>query len=364
MSLQRLSNCLQSVLQLLECPVCLETIPPPAFQCCHGHVLCGRCRSRADKCPVCRVSLGPKGRCLLADKLHNLLTSVLNQNHKKKQLYSKNRKSYTQIQQPFHLKSRITTEISSTTNADTTSQQAGSSAEILNRNNNFNSILVQAKASSEENISSGSVARDIEQLSSLGRALRTRSMSAEQIPITVPPQQCMQKPFQSNQMDELSFHCPYSSKSRGHCRNILIGSQALLKHIREDHAGPLIQYFLKPSRSIVKLRLPLSNSRTPPSSLTSFTTEKGAVFFVQVAAGATPGHRLVWLWLLGDVAQSERYRLRITLPEGDTHTGPVFPLTASWNEVVNSNCCLSIEESRYNRANPEVRLEIFDIGNK
>ncbi|XP_022187781.1 uncharacterized protein LOC111046522 [Nilaparvata lugens] len=76
MSLQRLAVCLQSVVQLLECPVCLETAPPPAYQCCNGHLLCSDCRANADRCPVCRVQLGSRGRCLVADKLHALLTST------------------------------------------------------------------------------------------------------------------------------------------------------------------------------------------------------------------------------------------------------------------------------------------------
>ncbi|XP_075222939.1 uncharacterized protein LOC142325279 [Lycorma delicatula] len=85
LSLQRLAVCLQSVVQLLECPVCLETSSPPSFQCCNGHLLCGDCRGHADRCPVCRVPLGSKGRCLLADKLYSLLTSTfLRECHPKK----------------------------------------------------------------------------------------------------------------------------------------------------------------------------------------------------------------------------------------------------------------------------------------
>ncbi|XP_063221111.1 E3 ubiquitin-protein ligase sina-like isoform X2 [Bacillus rossius redtenbacheri] len=76
LSLQRLSTCLQSAIQLLECPVCLETASPPAFQCCNGHLLCGACRARSDKCPVCRAPLGARGRCLLADKLHALFAAT------------------------------------------------------------------------------------------------------------------------------------------------------------------------------------------------------------------------------------------------------------------------------------------------
>ncbi|EDW80592.2 uncharacterized protein Dwil_GK11612 [Drosophila willistoni] len=72
-SLQKFATCLQHIAQLLECPVCLEVIKPPGWQCCNGHVLCNNCRSRSVKCPVCRVPLGPRGRCLLSDKLFTLL---------------------------------------------------------------------------------------------------------------------------------------------------------------------------------------------------------------------------------------------------------------------------------------------------
>ncbi|XP_013106584.2 uncharacterized protein LOC106086448 [Stomoxys calcitrans] len=72
-SLQKFATCLQHIAQLLECPVCLEVVKPPGWQCCNGHVLCNNCRSRSEKCPVCRVPLGPRGRCLLSDKLFTLL---------------------------------------------------------------------------------------------------------------------------------------------------------------------------------------------------------------------------------------------------------------------------------------------------
>lgn len=76
LNLQLLSSCLQQASQLLECPVCLESVSPPAWQCCHGHLLCSGCRSRSDRCPMCRVPLGPRGRSLLADKLHALLSQT------------------------------------------------------------------------------------------------------------------------------------------------------------------------------------------------------------------------------------------------------------------------------------------------
>ncbi|KAE8751657.1 hypothetical protein FOCC_FOCC001505, partial [Frankliniella occidentalis] len=64
---ERLSACVGAVLGALECPVCLDTIPPPAHQCGNGHLMCAGCRARAERCPVCRVRLC-RGRSLLADQ--------------------------------------------------------------------------------------------------------------------------------------------------------------------------------------------------------------------------------------------------------------------------------------------------------
>lgn len=75
-SLQKFATCLQNIAQLLECPICLEVVKPPGWQCCNGHVLCDSCRGRTTKCPICRVTMGPRGRCLLSDKLFTLLAET------------------------------------------------------------------------------------------------------------------------------------------------------------------------------------------------------------------------------------------------------------------------------------------------
>lgn len=46
----------QTLLRLLECPVCLEWMEPPMSQCRRGHLVCGRCRARLAACPVCRTA--------------------------------------------------------------------------------------------------------------------------------------------------------------------------------------------------------------------------------------------------------------------------------------------------------------------
>ena len=41
--------------ELLECPVCLETIKSaPVYQCNNGHVICKDCIEKLNNCPICR----------------------------------------------------------------------------------------------------------------------------------------------------------------------------------------------------------------------------------------------------------------------------------------------------------------------
>jgi len=74
--LHNLVSDLINVLQLMECPVCMETPAPSSYtyQCVNGHIVCQKCRLNTLRCPLCRVQLG-RGRCLVADKilqyLHN-----------------------------------------------------------------------------------------------------------------------------------------------------------------------------------------------------------------------------------------------------------------------------------------------------
>ena len=40
---------------LLECPVCMETIKSvPGYQCANGHVICMDCIEKMNNCPICR----------------------------------------------------------------------------------------------------------------------------------------------------------------------------------------------------------------------------------------------------------------------------------------------------------------------
>lgn len=58
-----------SVHELLECPVCTNSMYPPIHQCPNGHTLCSSCKTRVDnRCPACRQELGDI-RCLALEKI-------------------------------------------------------------------------------------------------------------------------------------------------------------------------------------------------------------------------------------------------------------------------------------------------------
>eukprot|EP01006_Ploeotia_vitrea_P044655 TRINITY_DN66845_c4_g7_i1.p1 TRINITY_DN66845_c4_g7~~TRINITY_DN66845_c4_g7_i1.p1 ORF type:complete len:251 (-),score=1.69 TRINITY_DN66845_c4_g7_i1:243-995(-) len=43
--------------KLIECPICLETMSPPIYQCHTGHLLCQECYPKLVRCPTCRAAL-------------------------------------------------------------------------------------------------------------------------------------------------------------------------------------------------------------------------------------------------------------------------------------------------------------------
>ncbi|ONK55779.1 uncharacterized protein A4U43_C10F900 [Asparagus officinalis] len=55
--------------ELLECPVCTNSMYPPIHQCPNGHTLCSSCKLRVhNHCPTCRHELGDI-RCLALEKV-------------------------------------------------------------------------------------------------------------------------------------------------------------------------------------------------------------------------------------------------------------------------------------------------------
>ncbi|KAG5579358.1 hypothetical protein H5410_049985, partial [Solanum commersonii] len=58
-----------SVHELLECPVCTNSMYPPIHQCHNGHTICSTCKERVhNRCPTCKQELGDI-RCLALEKV-------------------------------------------------------------------------------------------------------------------------------------------------------------------------------------------------------------------------------------------------------------------------------------------------------
>ena len=52
---QNSSDFEEYIRDLLECPVCMETIKSlPVYQCANGHALCNDCIKKLNNCPICR----------------------------------------------------------------------------------------------------------------------------------------------------------------------------------------------------------------------------------------------------------------------------------------------------------------------
>jgi len=49
-----LSDSIRRSLDMLECPICLEFMLPPIFQCREGHTFCSDCKQHLNACPTCR----------------------------------------------------------------------------------------------------------------------------------------------------------------------------------------------------------------------------------------------------------------------------------------------------------------------
>ena len=57
---QNCSDFEEYIMDLLECPVCIDTIQSvPVYQCTNGHVICKDCIEKLNNCPICRNDSAP-----------------------------------------------------------------------------------------------------------------------------------------------------------------------------------------------------------------------------------------------------------------------------------------------------------------
>ena len=77
---QNSSDFEEHIRDLLECPVCTETIKSvPVYQCANGHVICKDCIKKLNNCPICRNDSAP-ARSLQLEKIVQRLEGVQPEN--------------------------------------------------------------------------------------------------------------------------------------------------------------------------------------------------------------------------------------------------------------------------------------------
>lgn len=167
-NLQRLSACMSTILAFLECPVCLDTIPPPTYQCDNGHLMCMRCRARSERCPICRLRLSRGSRSLISDQIYNAFTQAFNLKEEPEQ------KRTAKLQQIFKLptKPKNVPDIKITQYTQTN--------RLLSR--------ILGKSSSDDNLASSSSTKEFPPKQTfLSSELKAKSLSSNEINCTVSP---------------------------------------------------------------------------------------------------------------------------------------------------------------------------------
>ncbi|XP_067002569.1 uncharacterized protein [Anabrus simplex] len=365
-NLQRLSTCLGSILAVLECPVCLDTIPPPAHQCSNGHLICVRCRVQTERCPVCRVRFC-RGRSLLADQVFNSLTEAF-------QL-----KDEAEEVRPAKLRERLFGNKKKPLPAPSVDK----SSHILPPTNKF-LARIMGKSSSVENLSSNpvtltSIPKHLSLDTEFNSTLKAKSLSTSEIFRPLSPAVSRSPSMQTGlhlrssrpasyhgSLDSLTgrlssdfgdsliqmhddgslYHCPCSAEC-----TTLLKANGVMAHIQDYHDGPLVQYFK--SRVLLSLPLPLEDSAVVAISA------EGAMFFLSLVKEAD-GSWLVWLWMLGSKREADTFRMVLTLRGGAhevTYNTPVLSLSsASWADITKSQRGVHITKEKLDEHFPaEIR---------
>ncbi|XP_050312933.1 uncharacterized protein LOC126747987 [Anthonomus grandis grandis] len=61
-------------LKIVECPVCLEYMLPPIYQCIIGHSICKKCKENQPQCPTCKSEFAKTQNFTLESMILNSLT--------------------------------------------------------------------------------------------------------------------------------------------------------------------------------------------------------------------------------------------------------------------------------------------------
>ncbi|XP_075221448.1 uncharacterized protein LOC142324506 [Lycorma delicatula] len=349
-SLQRLATCVGSILAGLECPVCMDTIAPPAHQCSNGHLICAKCRILTERCPVCRLRYS-RGRCLLADQIYNSLTDafqlcgepadILSTKIKQKLFGKKKmpekRLPVIEIKNSYlsprnKLLTRIMGKSSSVENLTSASKNQSQSKNYLTVDHvGFSSNLKTKSLSSNEIFrpnSSPVISRNPSVTLSNNDFSSFRSYQGS----TESLSQRLFADFGEGAVhldDGCFYHCPCAENCK-----VLLKKPDVFSHIRENHEGPIVQYF--------RPQLVLNHPLNLPEDGVITILSGGMTFFLKLIKEESDD-LYMWMWILNGKSKAESLRYILTI-RSDDQEGPefnfksrIFSLASTpWSEITST----------------------------
>uniref|UniRef100_A0A182QCF0 RING-type domain-containing protein n=1 Tax=Anopheles farauti TaxID=69004 RepID=A0A182QCF0_9DIPT len=302
-SLSRFANCLQGIAGLLECPICLDIIRPPSWQCNHGHLICSGCRSRTTKCPICRDVLG-RGRCIVADKLFHYLVQTLGHeaNQQQQQQTPSDRPKSHDLQTHLPPGGRLPLMLREY------HPRSGQHATMPSTPHETHKAAFKLKA----NIAHNDTARGTQ---------------ATPSPVT--------------------FHCP-SGQPCARMKN----QHDILIHLQKAHQTSVVQYYVTEGDTVEVALSDGGNSLACvvllPTSSTSAPKNNQLFFVAKFRSLKESNEAFYWLWHLGDEPGSRRFQVHLLPIAADDRPlswqGRSFPLEMSCQEVVRSNLFVRMKQ--------------------
>ncbi|XP_017781014.1 PREDICTED: uncharacterized protein LOC108565865 [Nicrophorus vespilloides] len=337
-NLQKLSACLSSVLTFLECPVCLDTAIPPTYQCDNGHLICMRCRAKSERCPVCRVRF-TSGRSLLADQVYNAFTDAFDlredtheaRSAKMQQIFKiKSKKAPPSIKiTQAHTNKFLARLIGKASSVDNLSSKHPQAQQLLSDGQFASNMKAKSLSSSEIfNPDSSSIART-GSINSIHRTHKPRpgSYHGSFETLHVPDISMIS----ANPQEGILYHCPYEK----YCTCLIKGAD-IINHFKNNHSGPLTQYFNN------KMRLLLSQIPTGGTYLISINDQ---LFFLKInhenMIKGRFGNMRIWAWLTGDKKHSTESHLLLNFFNEDTPNDSLMSIrsavyslsSVSWSDI-------------------------------
>ncbi|XP_052891429.1 uncharacterized protein LOC128299485 isoform X2 [Anopheles moucheti] len=313
-SLSRFANCLQGITGLLECPICLEIIRPPSWQCNHGHLICSGCRSRTTKCPICREVLG-RGRCIVADKLFHYLVQTLGR---------EDQHQYTAL--------------------DPKSQDAAHNQQHRQANISGRLPLVRRE---HQHRPSQHRPQPAHQFTHKHAFKLKANIGPNDTPASVLPSQVTT----AASSVPVTYHCPSGQP----CARMKKQHDILI-HLQKAHQTSVVQYYVTADDTVDVTLVDGGNSLACVVLLPTQPFKGNHMFFVtKFRRLEEPNDTLCWMWHLGEEHESGQFQVQLfpiatddRLPvTGGSWQGKPVPLVWSCQEILRSR--------QYFRINQDIR---------